>query len=131
MDLFVKAAAGVLITLVLCLVLVKQGKDMATLLTLAVCCMVLTAAISAFRPVMDFFQKLETMGKLDPSLIKTLFKAVGIGILSEITGLICTDAGNSAMGKSLQILASVVILTLSVPIFTQLLELIENILVNK
>ena len=131
MDIFLKAAIGVLVTLVLCLVLAKQGKDLATLLALAVCCMVLTAAMTYFRPVLDFFQKLETMGNLDHDLVKTLLKAVGIGLLSEITGLVCADAGNSAMGKTLQILASVVILTLSLPIFTQLLELIETILVAK
>ena len=131
MEMFLKAAVGVLITLILCLVLAKQGKDMATLLVLAVCCMVLTAVIASLRPVLDFFSKLETIGKLDSRLIKTLLKAVGIGMLSEIVGLVCADAGNSAMGKTLQILASAVILTLSVPIFTQLLELIETILVAK
>ena len=131
MEMFLKAAVGVLITLILCLVLAKQGKDMATLLVLAVCCMVLTAVVASLRPVLDFFSELETIGKLDSRLIKTLLKAVGIGMLSEIVGLVCADAGNSAMGKSLQILASAVILTLSVPIFTQLLELIETILVAK
>ena len=129
MDIFMKAAAGVLIALVLSLVLSRQGKDISVLLVLLVCCIVLTAAVTSLKPVVDFVQKLGTMGKLDGGLLKTLLKAVGIGLLAEIAGLICADAGNSAMGKSLQILASAVILGLSVPIFTQLLELIETILV--
>lgn len=131
MDIFIKATAGVLITLILCLIISKQGKDMATLLVLAVCCMVLTAAITYLKPVLDFFQKLESIGNLDSGLVKTLLKAVGIGLLAEIAGLVCSDSGNSAMGKVLHILASAAILALSVPIFTQLLELIETILVAK
>lgn len=131
MELFIKATAGVLIALILCLIISKQGKDMAILLVLAVCCMVLTAAITSLKPVLDFFEKLEAIGKLDSALVKTLLKAVGIGMLAEIAGLVCSDSGNSAMGKVLHILASAVILSLSVPIFTQLLDLIETILVAK
>lgn len=129
METFIKATAGILIALILCLILSKQGKDLSILLALAVCCMVLTAALTYLQPVLDFFDRLTAIGKLDTDLIGILLKAVGIGLLAEIAGLICADAGNSAMGKVLQIMAAALILALSVPIFTQLLELIETILV--
>lgn len=129
MDTFIKATAGVLITLILCLVLAKQGKDLSILLVLLVSCMVLSTALTYLQPVLDFFDRLTVIGKLNTELIGILLKAVGIGLLAEIAGLICADAGNSALGKTLQIMASAVILALSVPIFTQLLELIETLLV--
>ena len=129
MDTFIKATAGVLIALILCLVLAKQGKDLSILLVLLVSCMVLSAALTYLQPVLDFFNKLTVIGKLNTELIGILLKAVGIGLLSEIASLICADAGNSALGRTLQIMASTVILALSVPIFTQLLELIETLLV--
>ena len=61
-------------------------------------------------------------------LIAILLKAVGIGILSEITCMICTDSGNAALGKVIQFLTSAVILWLCIPLFTQLIELIEGVL---
>lgn len=61
-------------------------------------------------------------------MLGILLKAVGIGLVSEIAGLVCTDAGNGSLGKTLQMLGSAVILYLSLPIFTAMLELIREIL---
>lgn len=128
MDVFLKACVGILITVVLSLVLSKQGKDISLLLTVAVCCMVVTAAITYLQPVIDFFRELRSIGQLDSNMLNVLLKAVGIGLLAEITSLICTDAGSAALGKTLQILATAVILWLALPLFNELIELIDTIL---
>lgn len=128
MDILLKAVAGALVAVVLALSLSKQGKDVSILLVLAVCCMVFAAAGEYLSPVLDFFQKLEDVGKLDRQMLRILLKAVGIGILSEITGLICADAGYGALGKALQILTSAVVLWLALPLFTQLIDLAQEIL---
>lgn len=130
MDIFLKAAGGVLIALVLYLVLSKQGKDVSLLLTVAVCCMVAAAAVNYLKPVIDFFETLQSIGQLDSGLLRIILRAVGIGLLAEITGLICTDAGNAALGKTLQLLACAVVLWMSVPLFTNIITLIEEILVS-
>lgn len=129
MDTYVKALAGVLITLVLYLILSKQNKDMSVMLTVMVCCMVTLITMQYLEPVISFMDKLETIGQLNSETISVLLKAVGIALLAEITCLICSDAGNAALGKSLQLLASGVILWLSLPLFTSLVELVEEILV--
>lgn len=129
MDTFMKATAGVFIALVLYLVLAKQGRDVSVLLSVAVCCMISVAAITYLKPVVEFFKKLETVGQLEPQMLEIILKAVGIALISEVSGLICADAGNAALGKTLQILASAVILWMSVPLFTNLLSLVEQILV--
>lgn len=131
MDIFVKASAAVLIAVVLCVVVSRQNKDIALLMTLAVCCMVLALSMGYLRSVIDFFSKLEAIGGLDSEWIKVLLKAVGIGLLAEITSLICADSGNNAMAKSVQLLATGLILSLAIPMFTQLLELLESILVKQ
>lgn len=128
MTLFIQCAAGILLAVVLCLCLEKQGKDMAVLLTIAVCVMVLAAAIAYLEPVMDFLSQLQELGNLNSSMVSTLFKILGIGLISEIVSMVCADAGRASLGKSLQILASGVILWLSIPIFTVLLELVQSIL---
>lgn len=128
MNVFLKVIAGVLIALILGIVLEKPGKDLALLLVLVACTMVLIAAINYLQPVMEFVQRLQSIGKLDPEILEILTKVVGIGLIAEITALICTDAGNGALGKTLQILAAAVILWLSIPILNQLLSLIETIL---
>ncbi len=128
MDIFIKATAGILITVVLCLVLSKEKKDISILLIIAVCSMVAAVAIGYLQKVIDFIETLENVGNLNSELISILLKCVGIGLLSQITSMICTDSGNAALGKVLQILASAVVLWLCIPLFTQLLELVESIM---
>jgi len=115
-------------SLILTLILSKQGKDFSLLLTVLVCSVVSAAAINYLTPVVNFFDRLQSIGKLDPDFIKILLRAVGIGLLAEITGLICSDAGNAALGKTLQFLAGAVVLWMSVPLFTSIIDLIEEIL---
>lgn len=128
MELFLQAAAAGLLAVILCLTLGKQGKESAVLLTIAVCCMICLIAMSYLKPVVEFLEQLEQIGGLDGNMVTILLKAAGIGFLSEVAGLVCSDAGNSSLGKTLQILGSAVILWLSIPLFQGLLELIGQIL---
>ena len=128
MDGFVKAAAAALITAVICLVLAKQGKDAAILLTILACAMILTVAMGYLRSVTDFISTLEALVDLEGDQFRILLKITGIGLLSETASMICGDAGNAALGKALQILGTVLILCLSIPLLQQLLDLIRGIL---
>ena len=128
MGLFLKAVSAVMVTVVLSLALGKQGKETAGLLAIVVCCMVAAVAMEFWSPVAEFLDMLEILGDLNGEMISTLFKVVGIGILTEIGALVCSDAGAASLGKTLQLLGSAVILWLSIPMFTSLLDLIQGVL---
>lgn len=128
MENFIKIIGGVLIAVFLGLALNRQGKDISLLLSIGVCCMVLTAAMAFLEPVLEFALTLRDTCGLDSGMLKILLKAVGVGLVAEITGLICADSGNGALGKAVQILATVLILWLSIPLMTQFLELVQTIL---
>lgn len=128
MDLFFKAAGGVLVTAILTITLQKQGKDISIVLTIGACCMVVTAAMGFFEPVIAFFRQLQTLGQLDPEMLGILLKAVGISLTAEVASMICADSGNAALGKSLQILAAAVVLWISIPLLNSLLSLLQKIL---
>jgi hypothetical protein len=49
-------------------------------------------------------------------------------MLAEITELVCKDAGNNTLGKALQILSTSVILWLSIPLFNELISLIQSVM---
>ena len=128
MDIVFKAISGVLIVLVLCQVFAKQGKDISLLLTITVCCMVITVAVSYFRPVIDFFKDLQTTANLNSELMRIMLKVVGISLLTELTVMVCNDMSKASLGKSLQILSAAAILCLALPLFEQLLELPNTVL---
>lgn len=125
---FWKAAAMILIAVVLGLAVGKREKDISVLLTMAVCCMTAMIAVSYLEPVLDFLWELESVGNIQKGFLGILLKAVGIALIAEVAGMICSDAGNGSLGKTLQMLGSVVILYLSIPIYNALLTLIREIL---
>ena len=128
MEIILKASACALISVVLSMVIAVQNKEISLLLTTAVCCMIASLILTYFRPSVDFLQELSVIGNIGQDTLRILIKSVGIAILSEITGLICADAGNSSLGKILQLLGAVVILQISLPIRSRMMDLIEKII---
>ena len=123
-----KAAAAALITAILGLVLAKQGKDLSVLLTLAACGMIAATAVMYLNPLMRFFDRQVAATNLNEEHLKIVFKTVGIGLIGELVTLVCNDAGNAAVGKTIQILTSAVVLWLSIPLFESFLDLVQTIL---
>ena len=130
MDLFLKVSAGILLSLVLVLILAKSGKDYSFAIMVIVCCFVCVTAFSFLEPVLDFAKELQSISDLDNEIFTVILKAVGISLLTEIIANICADSGNGAMGKILQMFSGIVVLWLSLPIFSALLELVKDILVE-
>lgn len=128
MSVFIKATAGILTALVLWLILHKHTKELSVLLTMAVCSIVLIAAIGFIRPITEFISKIQKIGNIDNDMLVIILKVVGIGLIAEFSSLICKDAGNESMGKALQILSSVVVLWISLPVFEKLFSLLDKIL---
>ena len=128
MEGFFQAAGAVLVLVILCLLISARDKSYASLLAMIGCVIVLAMGLSYLSPVMSFLQDLQTLGNLQPELMKILLKVTCIGILTEITALLCSDSGNNSLGQSLRILSAGVILWLALPIFQTLLDLIQSIL---
>ncbi len=127
MDYFIKAVSAALLAVILGIVLSKQGKDAALLITLAACAMVLMLAASYLQPIVELMRKLQELGGVDKGLLEILMKILGIGLLGEITSMVCDDAGNAAVGKTVQLLTTAVILWLTIPMIEQLLDLLQSI----
>ena len=128
MNVFIKAISCILVALILYLVLMREGKDYSILLSILVCSLVIFASLKYLDPVFDFAKRLQTTWEIDQAYFTIILKSVGIGLLAEIVGLICADAGNAAFSKSLHILATSAILWLSIPLFEGLLDLIGEVL---
>ena len=128
MDQFLQAAAGIIAAVIMWIILSKQGKEYALLLSLGACCLVLLVMFRFLEPVLDLLKQLQVLGNLQPEWLSVMLKAVGIGLVVEMGALICSDAGNAALGKTLQILGAVAVLWLSIPLMKSLMELLQQIL---
>lgn len=128
MTAFWQGAAAVLLAVILALALGSHGKQTGILLSIGVCCMVGCIAVSYLSPVVDFLHRLQQIGELDGQMLRIMLKAVGIAMVGEIASMICTDSGNAALGKALQLLSAATILWLSLPLLEALLDMLQGIL---
>ena len=125
---FLQISGAVLLAVILVLALKSYCKEISTILAITVCCLTGLTALRYLQPVLEFLKKLEDLGGLDDVMIEILMKSTGIGIITEIANLVCKDAGNESMGKSIQLLGTAVILYLSMPLFRALIDLMQKIL---
>ena len=126
---YLKVVAGVIVALFLSIVLAKKDGNFSVAINVIVSCTALTVAGSYLAPVLNYIHELEQLANIDTQYIDILLKSVGIGLLTEITAMICSDAGNSSMGKSLQVLAAIVVIHMALPLFTSLIQIVEEILI--
>ena len=126
MDVYFRCCGGILIGVILIVTLGKS--ELSAVLSMAICCLTAAAGFFYLEPVLGLIRQLEALGNLSPNLIGILLKAVGLGLVTEVAVLVCKDSGNASLGKSLQILGNCVLLWLSIPIFSALLDLIQKIL---
>lgn len=127
MEPFWKAAALALVAGVLSLTLKNQDKEYALLLSIAACLIVTAITVTYLKPVFTLLKELEALGDLRGDMLAILIKALGVGLASEIASMICADAGNASLTKAIQLLGGAVILYLSVPMFSALMDLIQKI----
>ena len=127
MEIFWKSVGASLIALILGMILAKRSPDAATVLTLLVCCMLLGVAVRFLSPIVDYMHTLSSLGNNDRDNLEILMKATALGIISQISAMLCVDAGNSALGKGIEIMAVCAILWVSLPLLSELVELISEV----
>ena len=126
MALYWRAAAAVCIVLILGQAIGQ--KDLSLALSMLASVMVGLLMLHYLEPVLDFLKELRQLGDIQGNMLEALLKILGIGIITEITQMVCKDAGNSSLGQAMQLLGTAVILWLSLPVFNTLLDIIQKIL---
>lgn len=126
MTVFWKITGMVLLSLILSIAVDKHERDIGLVLSILVCCTAAIAAVSCLEPVLDFLWELQSLCSFPDGLFAGLVKAVGIALVAELSATVCNDAGKAALGKMLHFLGSAAVLTLSIPLFQELMKLIKE-----
>ena len=127
MDAFWKAAAVIILSIILSVTIGKTEKDLAVILTIAACCLVLFLAMQYLSEVIGFLRELGDGFNYENPFLEVLLKITGVALMTEFTAVISSDAGNSALEKAVQILGTSVILFLSLPLFESFFAVLQEI----
>lgn len=128
MEAYWKTAAVLILTVILSTAMGKSDRGFSTVLSVTACCIVLMPAVRYLNEVIAFLWNLGASSGYDDSFLETLLQIAGIALTTEITGLISSDAGNSSLGKAMQILGNAAILFLALPLFQTFFTMIQEIM---
>jgi len=128
MMIFWKAAAIVVLTVILGATIEKKEKDLYVVLMAAACCTVSVLALEILSDVISFVWTLSNSSRYRIPFGGTLLRITGVALVSELTGLISADAGSSSLGKAMDFLGNAVILSLALPLFESFIDVILEIL---
>jgi len=117
-----------LITLV-CYVIVKPIKpDIAIFISLAGSCIIFIFCIESLSEIIFSVTNLVEKTGINKNLFSIILKIIGVGYLVEFASSLCAEAGASSISDKIVIAGKVYILVLSLPIITNLLNIIVEIL---
>ena len=78
--------------------------------------------------IINLINSVASKASINTKFIALLIKITGIAFLSEFAVSICKDSGESAIASKIELGSKIIIISMSVPIITSLLELILKIL---
>lgn len=124
----IKIIGIALISLVI-ITIVKQYKpEFSVYISLMAGCIILFLAFDKLADIINLLSNLASRSSINGSFITLLLKITGIAILTEFAVSICKDAGESSIANKVDIGGKIMIVAVSVPIISGLLETVVKVL---
>ena len=117
-----------LIALIIIILLKQYKPEFAVYISLIAGALILMIAIDKLAGIISLLQSLANKASINTEFLTLLIKITGIAFLSEFAVSICKDAGEAAIASKMEIGAKLIIISMSIPIISSLLEIMLKIL---
>lgn len=120
---------GVGLVTVVATMLVKPVKpEISILISLCGGIIMIVQCVNYVTQIIDAFTNIVEKTGLNMNLLKIILKIIGVGYLTEFSASLCNDTGNTSIGEKIIFAGKVIILVISLPIVTEIIEIIMEIL---
>lgn len=126
MESLIQAAALGILGVVLITLLRNRSGELALLLSLGVCILLGLLLVELVRPVLHFFRQLQRVSRLEDAVMTPMLKTLGIGLLAQIASGICSDGGESAIARMIELSGTLLALYTAIPLMEAVLELVST-----
>ena len=117
-----------LISLII-IILLKQYKPEFTIyISLLAGVLILLLVIDELSRIISLLQTFANKVSINGTFLSLLIKITGIAFLSEFAVSICKDSGEVAIANKIEIGTKIIIISMSIPIISSLLEIILSVL---
>lgn len=127
MQSYLKLSVAALCAALAALTLRKSSPDVAMLLGIVGCVIGAIAVIELLEPVVAFVRTLYQKTGLDSELLSPLLRSAGVGLLTQISASVCTDAGQSALARVVELGGAALCLYLALPLLGAVVTLLGQL----
>ena len=123
----IKVVGFAIFATMLVVILKEEKKEFAVALSVIAGVMLLLFCISKIDPLINMLYELVEKSGINSSFLVIILKVIGIAYLVELGKNICQDAGQSAIATKLEMAGKIIVVSISLPIFTSLISLLVEL----
>ena len=124
----IKIIGSGLVALIIIILLKQYKPEFAIYISLLAGVLILLLVMDQLTQVISLLQSLASKASINSTFLAILLKITGIAFLAEFAVSVCKDAGEGAIASKIEIGSKIIIIAMSIPIISSLLEIILKIL---
>ena len=124
----IKIIGIALIALIIIILLKQYRPEFAIYISILTGALILILVIDKLQGIVNLVQSFANKASINSSFLILLIKITGIAFLAEFAVSICKDSGEAAIASKIEIGSKIIIISMSIPIISSLLEIILKIL---
>ena len=122
-------AAAAAVTAALCAAVVrKQSPEIALVLSIGGCALVVLTCSGALAAVVELADKLAETGGLSAQVVEPVMKTAGIAIVTRLASEFCKDAKEGGLASAVELAGTALALSAVLPLMTAVLDLLIQLL---
>ena len=124
----IKIVGIALIAVVIVIMLKQYRPEYAIFISIITGILILFLLMDKLTGIINLIESLQSKFSINNQFIPLLIKITGIAFLSEFAVSICKDSGEAAIANKVELGSKIIIISMSIPIISSLLEIILRIL---
>lgn len=124
----IKIIGIALVALIIIIMLKQYRPEYAIFISILTGVLILFLVMDRLTGIVNLIQSIQSKYSINTQFIALLIKITGIAFLSEFAVSICKDSGEAAIASKIELGSKIIIISMSIPIISSLLEIILKIL---
>ena len=116
------------IALIIIIMLKQYRPEYAIFISILTGILILFLVMDRLTGIINLIETIQDKFDINTQFIALLIKITGIAFLSEFAVSVCKDSGEAAIASKIEIGSKIIIISMSIPIISSLLEIILKIL---
>jgi len=117
-----------MISLIIIIIIKQYRPEFAVYISIIAGILILVISLQKMGEIVSLIKSISDKAGINGEFLKIILKITGIAILAEFAVSVCKDSGESAIASKIEMGSKVIIISMSIPIISSLLELMLNIL---